>query len=529
MLGQIKGGFSYNIQPAGQIVQQVSQGNLNDNSQGNHTFYSQGARPKVFEQNYGQSRPISSALIQTANLDTGCTTRDAYSQQFYDRGELDNINPKRQAGQPEATLENMMQMMKAIKSNTDILGEKVESLEGRIRHEYIDEVVNQSVESHLEGVLNSDAIKKRIYSAVDERVDNAINGLVSGTVDVKISVASDDFQERQWRKRNVLVINLPESNKKSVDDKKMDDLYAIHRLFNRLVRFDEEDLEIMPVRLGRIGENPRILRATFMSEAKVKELVQQAREKNDIINPTEKDNKRKIYINRDYSAKDRETRKLLLDEKKRREALGEKNIVIKGDKLVIEQNPPHLRRNRGIRQGTQNQEQGAQAMALIPQGTMDYPQPQRRTPSRPYNEIVQEQNNNAPSKFRSNQNQSMGAPHNPMNTDSQYHRELENQRNNAPGRYPAQEQNRQDRGSNQHIQAQSGSYMDQNEQNRSQNNISKGLETERQLREYQYQLNRPRTRSSLRNAEIGSRLSPAGRGMPPQRDNPPMSVRGPSG
>ena len=114
-----------------------------------------------------------------------------------------------------------------------------------------------------------------------------------------------------------------------VDDKKVDDLYAIHRLFNKLIRFDEEDLEIMPVRLGRIGENPRILRATFMSKAKVKELVQQAREKNDVINPGEKDNKRKIYINRDYSAKDRETRKLLLDEKKRREALEERNIVIK--------------------------------------------------------------------------------------------------------------------------------------------------------------------------------------------------------
>ena len=105
---------------------------------------------------------------------------------------------------------------------------------------------------------------------------------------------------------------------------------------------------------------------------------------------------------------------------------------------------------------------------------------------------------------------------------SQWKREFENQRNNAPGRYPAQKQNRQDRGSNQHIQAQSDSYMDQNEQNRSQNNISKGLEIERQLQEYQYQLNRPRTRSSLRNAEIGSRLSPVGRGMPPQRDNPPM-------
>ena len=468
----------------------------------------------------------SQAQMQTVNRETGYVIRNTHNQQVYDNEELD-IDPKRQAGQQEATLENMMQMMKAIKSNTDNLGMKVELLEGKIGQKYIDEMVDQSVESHLEDFLNSDAIKKRIYTAVDERVDNAINGLVSGTVDVKISVALDDFQERQWRKRNVLVINLPESSKKTVDDKKMDDLYAIHRLFNRLVRFDEEDLEIMPVRLGRIGENPRILRATFTSEAKVKELVQQAREKNDIINPTEKDNKRKIYINRDYSAKDRETRKLLLDEKKRREALGEKNIVIKGDKLVIEQNPPHLRRNRGIGQGTQNQMQGGQAMALIPQGTMDRPQTQRRIPSRPYNEIVQEQNNNAPGTLSQihrqdiNQNQGMRASRYPINTEGQNQGEIENQRNNAPGRYQDQEQNRQERGRNQTTRAQNSNHMNLNEQNR-QNNNPTGLDTERQLRDYQYQLNRPRTRSSFRNTEIGSRLSPAGRGMPPQRGNPPM-------
>ena len=184
-------------------------------------------------------------------------------------------------------------------------------------------------------------------------VERIIQTKLGPQVDSQVKEALDEFQERNWRKKNVIVVNLPESKKKDIEDRKQDDMTEIYKIFNKLIRFDEEDLDLMPVRLGRISDRPRMLRATFASEIKVRELVKQAREKNHLLNPGVQDNKNKMYINRDFTEKEREIRKSLYEEKKFRESKGETNLQIRGTSIVQIAPKPHFRSNQDTNPATQ--------------------------------------------------------------------------------------------------------------------------------------------------------------------------------
>ena len=145
----------------------------------------------------------------------------------------------------------------------------------------------------------------------------------------------DDLSEKIWRQKNLLVVNLPESYSRSIHDRKLDDLEAIKPLFRNFVKFDDHDIDGLPVRIGVVSsDKPRLLRVTFRSETKVKELVYRSREQTHLINPNEIDNRKKIYFNRDYTINDREQRKEKLETKKELEAQG-KQVEIRGRQMLV--------------------------------------------------------------------------------------------------------------------------------------------------------------------------------------------------
>ena len=105
-----------------------------------------------------------------------------------------------------------------------------------------------------------------------------------------------NLEKKIWRRKNVLVCNFPESDKIAIIDKKNDDLKKIKPIFNKFIQFNENDIDGLPVRVGKIGAGPKMLRVTLWSEAKIRELVLKAREQNRLINPTETENKKKSCI-----------------------------------------------------------------------------------------------------------------------------------------------------------------------------------------------------------------------------------------
>ena len=143
----------------------------------------------------------------------------------------------------------------------------------------------------------------------------------------------DVVSDKIWRKKNILFVNIPESTKKSIEDKKDDDLDEVDRILNMLIPFDQSMIECKPVRVGKIGPKPRLLRLTFKSEYVVRQITDLARDNNDIINPDEQDKTKKIYINKDFSVDDRMKRKRMIEEKKELERQGI-HCDIKRNRLV---------------------------------------------------------------------------------------------------------------------------------------------------------------------------------------------------
>ena len=175
---------------------------------------------------------------------------------------------------------------------------------------------------------------ERMESKLDTMVEEAVATKTEQFVTYpKLNDALDEFGEKLWRRKNVLVVNVPESKERSIDDRKHTDLNTVTPMFNKFIHFDENDIEGLPVRIGKVGDKPRQIRVVFKSEVKVRDLVMKARESNHLLNPDEKDNSKKIYINRDYTLVDRNMRKELLKTKKELEKGGEK-WDIRGRKLT---------------------------------------------------------------------------------------------------------------------------------------------------------------------------------------------------
>ena len=133
----------------------------------------------------------------------------------------------------------------------------------------------------------------------------------------------------------MLIVNLPESRNPDIKARMNYDMDEVYRIFNLFVEFRDSDVETMPVRLGRISDKPRLLRVTLKSEHMLNTIVNKAREQNHLLNPYERDPRKKIYINKDYSEKERIQRKKAVDEKKERERNGETNLEIRRGKVVV--------------------------------------------------------------------------------------------------------------------------------------------------------------------------------------------------
>ena len=208
----------------------------------------------------------------------------------------------------------------------------------------------------------------KMESKLDTMVEKAVESKTEQFVTYpKLNNALDEFGEKLWRRKNILVVNVPESQERSIEDRKHTDLNTVTQMFNKFIHFDENDIEGLPVRVGKVGGKPRQIRVVFKSEIKVRDLVIKARESNHLLNPEEKDNSKKIYINRDYTLLDRNMRKELLKTKKELEKGGEK-WDIRGRNLTKREIPQtYSQAVSQNRQSNSTQVQSETALGINPQ------------------------------------------------------------------------------------------------------------------------------------------------------------------
>ena len=151
-------------------------------------------------------------------------------------------------------------------------------------------------------------------------------------VDVKVNESLSEIHEKEKRKLNLVIVNLPESQGTSAEDFKKNENTKIQKLVKEIV--PEKNIQIKNhVRLGQknIGNKnqPRLLKITVDNEETKKELLSKAANIN-----RNSDSKNKVYINPDYTAKEREIFRHLRQELKERTGKGERNLIIRNGKIV---------------------------------------------------------------------------------------------------------------------------------------------------------------------------------------------------
>ena len=206
------------------------------------------------------------------------------------------------------------------------------------------ESMDLSLDKRIESKFNQNLDQKlktmetRVNESVTKKVEQDLNRKSEHFVtNSKLEDAMDEVSEKIWRKKNIIVVNIPESTKKAILDRKMEDLETVLPLLNKIMTVERSDIDGLPIRVGLVGDRPRLLRVSLKSEIQARELVNRARETNDILNPTEKDKKKKIYINRDFTLQDRENRKEARKAKKELESQGIKAEVRGGKVIILEQ------------------------------------------------------------------------------------------------------------------------------------------------------------------------------------------------
>ena len=147
--------------------------------------------------------------------------------------------------------------------------------------------------------------------------------------------AIDDYREREARKCNVILHNIPEPTSEQADGRKLEDSEQVSDMFQSGLEVDQVQIQSI-VRLGKkIQGRARLTKVTLDSVKSKRELLNNAKK----LRSTEK--WERVYITPDLSPREREENKKLREELKKRRDEGETGIVIRRGKIVCvqERNP----------------------------------------------------------------------------------------------------------------------------------------------------------------------------------------------
>lgn len=183
------------------------------------------------------------------------------------------------------------------------------------------------METKLDNVLKMlESLKSRIDD-MESKHDACSDENIDKKIEQKVGEYMEEMQEREKRKLNIIVVNLPESGKDSAEERKQEDRDRVRQLVSRTVDdVDSTELD-NPIRLGpiKIGQNarPRLLRMTVQNVETKKKILKNVAKLNRNV-PFEK----RVFINDDSTPKERERIKELRAEMQVRKENGEQNLMI---------------------------------------------------------------------------------------------------------------------------------------------------------------------------------------------------------
>ena len=175
----------------------------------------------------------------------------------------------------------------------------------------------------LQGVLDEQDSCKQEINKLSTKVDR-----LESSIESKVQEAIEDYREREARKCNVIIHNIPESNKNDSKERRHEDIQVINEMLEEGLNVDDATLQSV-VRLGkRVEGKSRLLKVEVDSVKSKRNLLQNAKK----LRRTE--TWKKVFITPDHTPKERQINKDLREEIKRRTEEGEEGLVIRRGKIT---------------------------------------------------------------------------------------------------------------------------------------------------------------------------------------------------
>ena len=177
-----------------------------------------------------------------------------------------------------------------------------------------------------------DDIQQQLTNMKDDQINRRPNQEINkDSIKDIVEDQITEFRERELRKENLIIHNIPEPNKSTTEQDRKDDTAFVKCIARELLI---ENTQIKSTqRLGQKGEKPRLTKITVGSVAQKRDILQKARNLRESIDPRMQN----IFISPDLSKRAREEGKALRDELHRRRNLGETDLIIKKGKIVLKE------------------------------------------------------------------------------------------------------------------------------------------------------------------------------------------------
>lgn len=166
-----------------------------------------------------------------------------------------------------------------------------------------------------------------------EDMENKVEEIIDQKIQVKVDEALGELREIEKRKNNVILTNLPESEKETQEEKEEEEVKKVLNHFENDSNLTKEDIQIQKVfRLGKPVPGKRRLLKVELKNTESKEKVMKAAS---VLNQSQRkvELTKRTYVNADLTPKQRSVENDLRKELKTRIEKGEKNLQIKNGKI----------------------------------------------------------------------------------------------------------------------------------------------------------------------------------------------------
>ena len=147
-------------------------------------------------------------------------------------------------------------------------------------------------------------------------------------IDSRVEVGIDEYRERESRKNNLIMHNIPEPQSDSVEDRKQEDIDFITSMATEL-RIEELEVKSM-IRLGEKTNKPRLAKVTVGTVVQKRSFLQKSK----LLRDASDTGLRNVYVTPDLSRRARKQSKDLRTQLKFRLDSGEEGLTIRRGKII---------------------------------------------------------------------------------------------------------------------------------------------------------------------------------------------------